>query len=74
MGEYAAIAVFSIDRLLRRGVNIASSLMRGVEVPDRVEIEVPAVESGEKAALPRMRVEPPEKPKMTPKMPTPPPE
>jgi len=69
MNEYAAIAVFSIDRLLRRGVNVASSLMKGNEVPDRVEIEVPVTEAGEKAGLPRMRVAPADKPSLVPKTP-----
>ena len=72
MNEYAGVAVFSIDRLLRRGVNVASVLMRGGEVADRVEIEIPVVESSEKAALPRMRVDPPQKPPMlSPKLPAP---
>jgi ABC-type sugar transport system substrate-binding protein len=71
MNEYAGIVVFSIDRLLRRGVNVASVLMRGGEVADRVEIEVPVVESSEKAALPRMRVDPPKKPMLSPKEPEP---
>lgn len=74
MNEYAAIAVFSLDRLLRRGVNIAGALMKGEEVPDRVEIDVPVVESSERAGLPRLRVAPPEKPKMTPPAVTAPPE
>jgi hypothetical protein len=45
--------------------------MRGGEVADVVEIEVPVVESSEKAALPRMRVDPPKKPMLSPKEPEP---
>jgi ABC-type sugar transport system substrate-binding protein len=64
MGEYAAVGVFGVDRLLRRGLNIAAESLKGGDVPERVEIEVPVVESSPAAGLPRMRVTPPDKPKL----------
>lgn len=70
MNEYAAIGVASIDRLLRRAVNIAAGLLMGKVFPDRIEIDVPVLESSDTAGLPRMKVAPPDKPSMMKKVPS----
>jgi hypothetical protein len=62
MGEYAAVGVFSFDRLLRRGVNVAAGILEGHSFPERVEIDVPLHEASATAGLPRLKVVPPEKP------------
>jgi hypothetical protein len=53
-GEYAAIAVFSMDRLVARAVKTAVAASRGERLPDRVQLEVPVLESPENSAAPRM--------------------
>ncbi|MDR3619849.1 MAG: substrate-binding domain-containing protein [Paludisphaera borealis] len=64
MGEYAALGVFGVDRLFRRAVNVAAGILKGSKIPERVEIEIPILESSETAGPPRMKVLPPDKPMM----------
>lgn len=47
MGEFAAIAVFSPERLLRKAVSVAAAIGRGERVPDPVEVLVPTIVSPE---------------------------
>lgn len=51
-GQYAAIAVYSADRLVRKGINVGAALNRGEEVPDRVEFTIPMIESNPATGLP----------------------
>jgi ABC-type sugar transport system substrate-binding protein len=53
-GEYAAIAVFSMDRLVAKAVKTAVLASRGERLPDRVQFEVPVLESPDNSAAPRM--------------------
>lgn len=58
-GQYAAVGVYSADRLLRKGINAAAAVVaagRGAEVPDRVEVRVVMHESNRDAALPKAAV------------------
>jgi len=56
-GQYAAVGVYSADRLLRKGINAAAvAAGRGAEVPDRVEVRVVMHESNRDAALPKAAV------------------
>lgn len=64
MNEYSAIGVLSIDRLLRRGVNVAGGILNGTQVPEKDVLMIPIVEANPSAGLPRMKVNPPEKPSM----------
>jgi DNA-binding LacI/PurR family transcriptional regulator len=64
MNEYSAVAILSIDRLLRRAVNVAGGLLNGDKVPDKDVLMVPVLEAGPEAGLPRMKIDPPEKPHM----------
>ena len=49
----AAVGIYSVDRLIRRGINVAAAANRGENVPDRVEILVSMVESIPNAGLPK---------------------
>ncbi len=62
MNEYAAIGVLSIDRLLRRGVNVAGGILNGDQVPEKDVLMIPILEANPKAGLPRMKIDPPDKP------------
>jgi ABC-type sugar transport system substrate-binding protein len=53
-GEFAAAAIYSADRLLRKSIMTAAALMRGENVPDRVELVVPVNQSPPAAGAPRM--------------------
>lgn len=53
-GQYAAVGIYSADRLLRKGINAAAAAAeRGVDVPDRVEVRVVMHESRADSALPK---------------------
>lgn len=64
MNEYAAIGVLSIDRLLRRGVNVAGGILNGDQVPPKDVLMIPILEASAKAGLPRMKIDPPDKPQL----------
>ena len=53
-GDYAAIAIFSTQRLIAKAVSTAVAAARGDRLPDRVELLVPVMDSPEKSAAPRM--------------------
>ena len=53
-GEFAALAIFSPERLIRKVIIAAASLGRGESVPDRVELMVPAMVSPSSSTTPRM--------------------
>jgi ABC-type sugar transport system substrate-binding protein len=53
-GEFAAVAIFSPERLLRRAVTVAAAVGRGEKVPDRVEVMVPAITSPENSTTGKM--------------------
>lgn len=54
VGQFAAVGIYSADRMLRKGINIAAAVAagRGAEVRDRVEIRVAMFESAPNSALP----------------------
>jgi hypothetical protein len=54
MGEYAAIAAFSADRLLRKAVATAILAAAGQKFPEQVEISVPVHVSPADSRTPRM--------------------
>jgi ABC-type sugar transport system substrate-binding protein len=53
-GEFAAVAIYSPDRMIRRAVNVAAALGRGEKVPDKVEVIVPVLTSPEKSTTSKM--------------------
>jgi ABC-type sugar transport system substrate-binding protein len=53
-GEFAAVAIYSPERLLRKAVYIAASLGRGEKVADRVEVIVPTLVSPEDSTTGKM--------------------
>jgi ABC-type sugar transport system substrate-binding protein len=53
-GEFAAIAVFSPERLLRKSIMTAAAVGRGEKLPDRVMLIVPVHVSPSESALARM--------------------
>lgn len=55
-GQFAAVGIYSADRLLRKGVNVAAAISRGVDVPDRVRLDIPVVESDPSTGPPRAAV------------------
>ncbi|AMV40611.1 sugar ABC transporter substrate-binding protein [Planctomyces sp. SH-PL62] len=58
VGEFAAIGVYSSDRLVRKGVNVAAKLVRGETIGDRVEMETPVLPSPISSGLAKGRPEP----------------
>ncbi|MGC8638414.1 MAG: substrate-binding domain-containing protein [Isosphaeraceae bacterium] len=54
IGEFAAIAIFSPNRLLRGALSVADALARGEAVRDRVEIPVPAILSPDDSTTGKM--------------------
>lgn len=55
MGEYAGIAAFSADRLIRKAVNTASAAAAGQKVPEKAEMRIPVHTSPSEAGVPRMK-------------------
>jgi hypothetical protein len=53
-GEFAAIAVFSPERLLRKAIATAASAGRGEKVADRVKVMIPIHVSPPDSATPKM--------------------
>ena len=53
-GEFAAVAIYSPERLLRKAVYVAAAVGRGEKVPDRVEVMVPALISPEDSTTGKM--------------------
>lgn len=51
-GQYAAVGVYSADRLLRKGISVGAAVSRGEDVPDRVEFTIPMIESHPTTGLP----------------------
>lgn len=52
-GQYAAVGVYSADRLIRKGINAAAAVQRGESVPDHVDVRVSMLESDPRAGLPK---------------------
>lgn len=52
-GEYAGVGLFFMDRLLRKGINVAVHVLRGDKVADRVEVDAEIISSGLQAGLPQ---------------------
>jgi ABC-type sugar transport system substrate-binding protein len=53
-GDFAAIAVFSPERLIRKAITTAASLSRGEKLPERVEVMVPVLVSPANSTTPKM--------------------
>ncbi len=53
-GEYAALAIFSPERLISKAVTTAVAAARGERPPDRVELMVPVLDSPGNSAAPKM--------------------
>lgn len=53
-GDYAAMAIFSAERLIAKAVTTAAAVARGERLPDRVELLVPVLDSPEDSATPKM--------------------
>ena len=54
MGEYAAIAAFSEDRLIRKAITTAAEVAAGQKIPEQVEIKIPVHLSPADSVAPRM--------------------
>jgi ABC-type sugar transport system substrate-binding protein len=53
-GEYAALVIFSPERLISKAVATAVAAARGERLPDRVELMVPVLDSPGNSAAPKM--------------------
>ncbi len=53
-GEYAAVAIFSTERLIAKAVRAAAAAARGDRLPERVELQIPVLDSPENSAAPKM--------------------
>lgn len=53
-GEYAAVAMFSPERLISKAVTAACALGRGQKVPERVELIVPIMDSPPDSTAPKL--------------------
>ena len=51
-GEYAGVGLFFMERLLRKGINVAVHVLRGDKVADRVEVDADVISSSLQAGLP----------------------
>jgi len=56
-GQYAAVGIYSADRLIRKGISVAAEASRGENVPDRVDVRVTMIESDSRTGLPRAAVD-----------------
>ncbi|WP_165072804.1 sugar ABC transporter substrate-binding protein [Paludisphaera rhizosphaerae] len=52
-GEYAGVGLFFMDRILRKGINVAVHVLRGDKVSDRVGVDIEIVSSGLQTGLPQ---------------------
>ncbi len=52
-GEYAAIAIYTPERLISKAITTAVAVARGEKVPDRVELKVPVLDSPAHSAAPK---------------------
>jgi ABC-type sugar transport system substrate-binding protein len=53
-GQYAGVAIFGFDRLIRKAISTAASLARGDKLPERVEVPIPLHISPPSSAEPSM--------------------
>ncbi len=53
VGDFAAVAGFDPNRVIRKAINTAVSLAQGQELPSRVEVTVEAYDSDEKSTTPQ---------------------
>jgi ABC-type sugar transport system substrate-binding protein len=54
-GEFAAVAIFSPERLIRKAITTAVHATEGQRVPERVDLRIPVHVSPEKAGAPQMQ-------------------